>query len=246
MAEWWQVSWKRVAVALVIVFFAVPALIGAGLWLVSYQLGPIRVARALAEAQPIVNSVPAQLHDLRTGPLHGALVERFGVTLQLPWPEPKNIHDSDAYAFLIGESYIVDLSNPEWESHHLDFLRSVQETQLGPRLDGTEYNEVARSISAHSDQLHWWRLPSENRRIAAQLLQKAWLLRSMTQSTSVYAIHFGGMRGYQIGVPPGSVTLVLFDSRDREYRIDIAKKKGSEALTQPEVNAIVASMRRSL
>ena len=53
-------------------------------------------------------------------------------------------------------------------------------------------------------------------------------------------------RGFQRGNPslvPHQVKLELFDTADRHYRIWITSNREGPAITQPEINAIIASIR---
>lgn len=97
-------------------------------------------------------------------------------------------------------------------------------------------------MSTRTESVKWWKLPSQNRQAVDRILLKFDLLGATTKSAAIYTIHFGQMHGFQVGAPPGHVSLVLFDPKDREYRVEIHKTQEPNPFTQAELNALVASM----
>ena len=69
---------------------------------------------------------------------------------------------------------------------------------------------------------------------------------ALTESGPIYRIHSGHFSGFQMGDPvrpPYTVKLHLFDPADRHYEILISSPPESgPTLTQPQLNAIVASI----
>ena len=69
----------------------------------------------------------------------------------------------------------------------------------------------------------------------------------MRDSNAIYRIDADELHGFQFGNPasaPYGIELQLFDRNDRRYDIVISRRsQNTPFLTQPEVNAIVASIR---
>ena len=69
----WQVSWKRVCIALCVIFFVAPVC----MLLVRYQLNPWRMVCVLSSIEPAINTTPTALPDTSMTALHGNSIERL-------------------------------------------------------------------------------------------------------------------------------------------------------------------------
>jgi hypothetical protein len=84
MKDWWRVSWRRVGIALLVVF--------AALWLAAWigeavvrQTEPWQIARDLGRDDPRLSLLPIVLPDTRLATVDGLRIERFGYSFQVPW-----------------------------------------------------------------------------------------------------------------------------------------------------------------
>jgi hypothetical protein len=99
----------------------------------------------------------------------------------------------------------------------------------------------------------WWRFHTRiNERTDYLVITKFSILSSIASPHfatlgPIYPISAGMFRGFQIGNPdvsPYEARLDLFDGGDRHFAFDVSGPEGhGRVLTQPEVNAMVASIR---
>src|SRR5579863_790515 len=110
----WHVSWKRVGLALLIVFGSLYA-VGT----VMRELTPWYMARSISRDDPDVKLAPVPLPDQSVAPLTGARFEADGFSNQFPWSEAPLSRDEkilEAVAFpsrgvsmtLFGPSQVAD------------------------------------------------------------------------------------------------------------------------------------------
>jgi hypothetical protein len=243
MTPWWQVSWKRVGLALLAIFASAIVLCGVA-FAVIYQLDPWLSARRMRAVDPELDVIPSALQDTSVVDLPGERVEYFGFSFQLPWKHTYRVIDAKRQVFLSSDEgadirFDDPLSDP-WTPKMIRGLARPS-SDLNPGI----YDSLCRlervAMKTKPEEVTWWKLPSENRR-ARDLL----FLKEITEPMyrgSIYTVDIGGLCGFQRGDPtvaPYQVRLELFDSADRHYRISIGSK--APFLTQAQVNAIVASI----
>jgi hypothetical protein len=246
MKDWWRVSWKRVGIALLVVF--------AVLWLVAWigdavvrQMAPWQTARDLGRDDPHLSLLPIALPDTRLATLDGLRIERFGFSFQVPWKvidRQKDLKGLSVLAFKGGGSVMI--MDP---SLSLDTLKLVRSDAGLAQIVGQEtlrsnYALTAAGMVATPGQVKWWRTAHGNARNMFLLSMKMTALHGLGP---IYSLHSGELRGYQEGDPsvsPYSVRLNLFDGAGHHYEITIADADGTRtALSQAELNAVVTSFK---
>ncbi|WP_089406548.1 hypothetical protein [Granulicella rosea] len=189
------------------------------------------LVQELAQDEPGLDLLPKPLVDRRVAQLEGPRIERYGISFQVPWKESakeRHFRSLEILAFAGGGSVMI-----------------LDPAQLGP-FATTGYESAAASFQTSRADARWWWTPGKNRRTFLLLMEKSNLVHP--KDTVLYRVEGNGYRGFQSGDPeqePFTVTLHLFDEHDRHYEIILATSKGAAhpAITQPEINAIVASMR---
>jgi hypothetical protein len=246
VTKWWHVSWKRVGLALLMVFLAA-VLLGGVMFAVAYQIGPWQSAGRMRALDPELDLTPAALPDTSIATLPGERIERFGVSFQLPWKEidRERAWKGDVVLSSKAGGTIVfknPLSNPGSARLIHDAAKSIPD--LCPDVRGSLCGLQRVAMEAKTEQVKWWKIPSQNARTLDLLFLK--LVTEPPGPGALYCINLGGMCGFRRGSPsigPYLVTLELFDTADRHYTIWISSNREGPAITQPEINAIVASIR---
>jgi hypothetical protein len=244
--KWWNVSWKRIGIALLILYAAGWAVFGIVI-LVSNQLEPWIVTRDIGRHDPRLNLVPATLPDKSLAALSGDRVEFYGFSFQIPGKKVAHRIDKKGISYLIfGDGTRIVIINPSSLFQALNAIRkdAHMDRILGQETVRTNYALMAAAMAATSDQVKWWRIPSQNARISALLGIK---MDAIHDLNALYEVNSGELHGFQAGNPsiaPYKVILNLFDGADRHYQIWISGKDGSSpGLSQAEINAMVDSFR---
>jgi hypothetical protein len=230
------------------------AAIGVTICLVVYVMVAVdqwRGVQALASSENELT--PRPLTDLRIAELHGQRLVGFGISLQLPWNEidqTRNYKSAQATTYKDGGRVVI--FNDDQDVTLRNVLQPLTQGRTKPWTDligpdglASNYNFAAASLRIKPSDARWW-TPTKNRKILALLMEKMLILRS--SDTAIYDIKQGEFRGFQAVSPDTAshgIMLSLYDGKDRSYRILLAPTKDAahSPLTQPEINAIVASMR---
>jgi hypothetical protein len=99
-------------------------------------------------------------------------------------------------------------------------------------------------LKATPEQVKWWKTRGQNAKDLRLLVMKMMIL--VPGHGALYALSFGSMCGIQQRSPsaaPYQVNVDLFDEAGRHYDIWIISNPKTPSITQPEINAIVASIR---
>ncbi len=241
MAAWRQVSWRRVAIALVIVFSAM-YLIGKAV----EREEPWIEARRICRDTPGINLIPAAPPNTRLAQLTGDRPEFFGISIQTPW---RGMGTSRL------ESNVVTIPFPDSHAAILlfkpesgQFERAMWDRVMldrGSAAKSTSFGLMKAEMEVTPDALKWWRSRSRNEAASFLLELKALKLGN---ARAIYTVGFGELRGFQEGDPqfaPYRVRLDLYDANDLHYEILISQTKGSSpAISQAEINAMIASIQR--
>jgi hypothetical protein len=246
MAKWWHVSWKRAAIALLIVFSALWMLAEAGMQ-VSHQLEPWILTRTAFRDDSNLDLVPITLPDRSVASMSGMVVETYGFSFQIPWKDGAKAREEDN-VYVVGfpgAKVGVLAFNPTvaLNSARMMGLDPKVARILGEETVRSNYDLMAAEMETTREQVRWWRTPKHNARCFMLLGMKS---MALSDSTALYAVNFGQVRGFQEGnpaQPPYRVHLDLFDAADQHYEIQISAHNSRPALTQAEANAIVASLR---
>jgi len=242
--KWWGVSWKRVGIALLLVFGSLWLVYGAAV-LISYQLRPWLTARSLAKEFPELDRVPVALADKSLSPLAGIRVEVNGLSLQTPWKDvaEKRATQRPSFVFFSDGAGIMALDPAQDMDRYLLVLFRNNHV-LDEQTLRSSYALRATSMAATSEQVKWWRLPRQNLKYLLPFTLKATALQG---PGALYSISSGQFHGFQIGNPsvaPYEVNLDLYDGADRHYRIRFFERGAPRPfLTQGEINAMMASLR---
>jgi len=202
----------------------------------------------LAADEPGLSAVPAPLRETGLAVLSGSRIERLGVSIQLPWNSPpikeRSVGSVDTLWFSNGIA--IQLWGPAMQVDSLGVMRSSGASAinriLGPSAAQSNYAFTAAALASTPDQAKWWKWPRENARCLLLMTGK---FQDVLESRTIHPITAGVMRGFQFGnASDPMVRLILFDKQDRKYVIVIGPKRGAASpLTQPLINAFVASLR---
>ena len=240
LPKWTTVSWKRVALALFLSF----GVMGAVSLLMEF-IEPWYVMRQSLRDSPQLNIVPAYLRDVSVSPLASARLECYGYSFQVPWtPEGRREYSSFAGFWFRGGITITahdPASNTSLAQNTRKNMKQF-EPEFGSEVLRSDYDWTNAELEATSADLHFWHR-RHNVRAAAFLGEKE---AEVAERQAIYRINSGELKGFQIGDPSRDwrVTLELFDSQDRQYKLEfMTQNKGAANLTQADINAIVASLR---
>jgi hypothetical protein len=242
MAKWWGVSWKRVVVVLVIVF-AIVWLIGRA----TERMEPWIESRRILRDTPGVNAVPIAQPDTTIAQLSGGRVEFFGISMQTPWGGVINANLAPGMAVIpfpehCATIFLYEHTKDEFERAMFDRAASNR----GAGINSTSFGLMSAEMNVTPEELKWWYSRDRNEAASFLLEMKAMKLGG---ARVIYSIQIGNYRGFQEGDPqraPYSVRLDLYDASDQHYEIVISSPGGGQAvITQAEVNAMIASIRRA-
>jgi len=109
----------------------------------------------------------------------------------------------------------------------------------------TDFDLMAAEMHVTPAQVKWWATRRSNVRNMTLLVFKETEVGN--RPTNIYLIHFGALRGFQLGDPrvaPFDVKLTLFDENDRRYEFWLAgRDRQRPTLSQAQINAFVNSIR---
>lgn len=210
-------------------------------------------AREISLNRKNLSVVPTTLEDTAFMKLTGARIERFGFSFQVPWGEIERESNGKSFAVLsFREGAGVLIFDPESAVDSVRIMRGTTTKQLGlmtsvlgSRALSSNYGLMEAAVSSTPSDVKWWAGRSRNVRSFILLMNKSTYLHD---ADVIYPIRADAGRGFQYGDPsrpPYRVDLDLFDEADRPYTIWITcKSKTSACITQPQVNSLVASLRR--
>jgi hypothetical protein len=248
MKTWKRVSWKRVGIALLILFGVAAVLDWAG-----RDLLALYFARETAKEEPNLSAVPEPVPDMTVAELVGLHLNRFEYEFQVPWKEVDFERDAKSVvgiSFKSGASMMLfdPLSEvgaaTEMRGKTASDARKMRQI-FGDRALSSNYDFMAEEMAATPSQIKWWNLPRAN--VRCMILLNLKVLEIHGSSKAIYRQSSEEMHGFQFGDPaaaPYMVELDLFDRHDRRYKILlIAKNPVARVITQAQINAIVASLR---
>ena len=193
---------------------------------------------------------PRPLPDQSIAGLPGKRIELYGFSFQLPWNEEPIRKGGNAVTLLsFRNGAVLIVFNPATQLDSAKVMRdqiakSPQDMiqAFGSAPFDTNYALLSAELRSEPQRFVPW--APKNQLVQATILLP---LKSMALSdaTAVYELKAGDLRGFQFGDPltEKSVRLELFDAADRHYSIKInVKPPLSSALSQSEINAIIASI----
>jgi len=163
---------------------------------------------------------------------------------------PRGHYSENAF----GEGLGLAALNPLYQNDPLHNLRVATgpfaanvRNSIGSDTIASPYNFARAALYAQPADGRLLSLPPYNHRVFQLLVLRKDVLPRFGSTAPIYELAFGGNRAFQFGDPAGDrfrVTLDLYDRRDRHLRAYLfAFQKSNQHLTQPQINAMVASFR---
>ena len=225
-------------------------------WLVFYEAGSLRAwysARQLSQRNPNISLLPIPLPDTRLANLDGERIDRLGISLQSPWKVIKRERTSVAIGYtdmIFTDGQLVIFVPPpipqKLKKRRVpDIVRRIMTRLFSGEGFKSDYDRRAAEMDATPAQSKWWGTRNSNVRNTFLLRVKSSQLGYLP--TAVYSLHFGALRGFQVGDPavrPFLVRLALFDQSGRQYNFGfISRDREHPVLSQAQINAFVNSIR---
>jgi hypothetical protein len=240
--KWARVGWKRIGLALVLLFVLPLPLVG-----IAWFLEPWYFAREMSRGNRHLTVTPMQVRDTSLAPLLAKRLEYFEVSFQVPWGQIETQKIAKTAAILQfkggGALIIFDPAESTTVSRGLHDQTKKLSTVFGPGMMSSGYDWMAGELAANPEQIRWWDRTGDVR--LAVLLG----LKSMDtlDCDAIFEVGNAELHGFQVcdpTTPPHRVKLDLFDVHNRRYEMVIASRSSNEpAITQADVNAIIASIR---
>lgn len=263
--RWWHVRWG-LAGRLVSRFAVVSGKIVGLLCLIAvvaavilYLLEPWLTARHFAKTDPQLTTIPIRLLNRAEASLSGPRISRDGISFQLPDEAPHRTIALQRSTLVPLPGGNLEFLGPLHDEDSIAFA-SVHRNKdadalLSQDMFHSRFELLQTAMEMTPEEVKWWRLRSRRNRRAELLLAvkfAALIEYSPLHSLSLrplYRISSGEFRGFQFGDPnkfPYDTHIDLFDSADRHLGLDISGLDGrGPAVTQEQVNAMVASIRAS-
>jgi hypothetical protein len=236
--QWSTIRWTRVSTALCMVLLC-PALL---IWF----LEPWYFARQIGQMTPQLSVMPVPVPDTSTEPLLPKRLEYFEISFQVPWEQIETQKIAKTVAVLQfkdgGAMIVFDPTGSTAVSRGLRDQAKKASTVFGPRMMSSGYDWMAGEMAATPEQIRWWDRTGDVR-LGVLLGLKA---TEILDCKAIYKVGNAELHGFQFcdpTAPPHRVKLDLFDVNNRRYEMVIASRDGKPAVTQADINAIVASMR---
>jgi hypothetical protein len=232
---------------LLAVFLVVILLVIGALALV-YQLGPWQSAGKMSALDPELDKVPLALPDTSIATLPGERVDHFGISFQLPWKHTDDVTLRRNVLLASGEGGTVMFEDPSYAPWTAHLIREIAKDipNLSPDVNKSICGLQRVAMEAKTNDVKWWKIPSQNKRAQNLLFLKVVTEPPMPGNGGLYAVNINGLCGFQRGNPqvaPYQVWVELFDSTDRQYKIEIISHGNRPMFRQAEVNAMIASIR---
>ena len=214
-----------------------------------------------AKAPPEANIVPTELNDKSVSQATGAKLSYLGYEFEVPWsdlddsltrlhPQDKPDKTSVLLRFRSGLAMMVSITPAHYWSTDLAKAarvpRSSIEAMYGANDDYSFWNNIYEITPA---AIHHW---SFSRRVQMQesmlLLMKSVFLTPSAHS-GIFRVENDHFKGFEEGDPkarPGAILIHFFsDDGDVEIVVSQGCCRESRAVTQPELNRIIKSLRKA-
>jgi hypothetical protein len=241
--------WREVKLHRVVLLFAI---IVGGLWalagaanLVAWFIEPYLLMRMVTSGEPELRNLPSPLRDTGVATLTGLRTEKYGCSFQVPWKAVVHERDFEAMVLLRfdGNAQLIFMNPTQALSSLADMAKKGPDARagfaalFGEKAIRSNYDLDRAALYARPGDVRWWNSRRAHIQLFELLAQKSILLSSTYQVAHPLATEF--VRGFQFdGTDGQSFRLFLFDAKDRKYEIDL---RSDGTLTQPQINAIVAS-----
>jgi hypothetical protein len=244
--HWREVKLHRVVLLFVIVvggLWALAAATGFVIWFIR----PYVIVGEFFRGESFLDNVPAPLKDTSVATLTGLRIEKYGCSFQVPWDTIEKQYDSGSVALLDfrGGAGLMLISPDDGVQSFADMAKKgPQEHAAFAALVGEDairssYDLDRAALYARPSDVRWWNSRHAHIQLIELLVEKDVLL--MSSFPTAHPLATTSVRGFQFDGKDGQrFRLFLFDAKDRKYEIDL---RSNATLTQPQINAIVASFR---
>lgn len=243
-----KVGWKYIAAGLVV------AVLGAAYLARRTQLHLQRynfLKQSVGFAQAYVLPVPAP--DLSVASLpETTRVTAYGVSFLLPAKvKERQAMGNEAIALRLDDGRQVIVLKPSSDGASTPFssLDASQQALLEDAFDvdvtGPNYGWLRAAFEATPNDLSIFRIGGRN--VMTGLLLNAKRAEFVMHAKHVYEVRGNGARGFEVGVPGDGadvISLQLFDRLDKGLQLWLRRSPAGMDWTQPEINALVASLAR--
>jgi hypothetical protein len=229
----------------------------------AFWVAPVALSfDAARTAKPDARVVPTDLKDLSVSQVPGTKVSFVGYEFEIPWTDldqtrtrsvPRDHPYMVGLVFRSGLHLIISASPPymlpnqlarEWKVSPQKF-----ESVFGRGAAQSDYSFLENLYEFTPDKMHRWGLtPSVHYRERMLLRLKTTVLSGLSADTGIFNIQNQSYRGFQLGDPkahPRRVAVQLYsDEGSIELTFAGSDGRGPVAVTQPELNRIVHSLRK--
>lgn len=230
-----------------------------------YWIAPVALSfDAARKAPPVARVVPTDLKDLSVSQVSGTKLSYVGYEFEIPWndldaSQTKRVPKDSPNPFMValkfrsGRFLLVSASPPrvfpeglvrEWK-----IPPQSLESVFGRGAARSDYSFLKNLYEFTPDKMHLWALsPSMHYREQMLLLLKTTVLSQVSAETGIFNIQNQNYRGFQLGDPkdhPRRVAVHLYsDEGSIELTFGVSAPYKLAAITQPEINRIVQSLRK--
>lgn len=233
-----RISWRRV--------LTLVASILAGALAICWLLEPWYFAWELSRREPQLYVTPKPLSITNRAEVDPERISAFEYSFQVPWNQIDKRKDSRSVTIIRFQGGgIVMVFNPNQLTNLSAQLRGNArdlDRVFGSRALSSGYNWMEAELMANPGDIHWWDRRGNVRTAVLLGLKQIDIL----DDRAIYRIANREMHGFQFGDPANPrhrVRLELFDVNDRRYEIMISSTAPAGLLNQPQVNAIIDSIR---
>jgi hypothetical protein len=230
----------------------------------AFWVAPVALSfDAARKASPVTRVVPTDLKDLSVLPVPGTGLSCAGYEFEIPWTDldesqtrsvPKDHPDMVALVFRSGLHLIVSAVParvfPNGFAHEGKVSPHNFESVFAAAAAQSDYDFHKHLYEFTPDKMHLWALfPSVHYREQFLLDVKEVVLAGSTADTGIFNVQSQNWRGFQLGDPkahPLRIAVHLYSDKG-SVELTFAGKDGRSpvAVTQPEINRIVESLRQA-
>jgi hypothetical protein len=212
-------------------------------------------------------ATPRPVSDSGIASIAGSSMQAYGCSVSVPWKalnlpprsnetvDADDVPPADYMRYSVSDKFVLRFFNPQFLGDNRGYLapgeHSISRTflrDLAPVL-ASQYEFQRATLYAQPGEARLFAPASYNRRLFALLQNRSELVWNHQASRPVYELFAGENRGFQLGDPaktPLRIDLDLYTPQDHRVSLQLSSHSATPAaLTQAEINAIVASLRCS-
>jgi hypothetical protein len=229
-----------------------------------YWIAPIALSFYAARiALPVARIVPTELKDHSVSQAPGLRLSYVGYGFEVPWsdldetktmlyPKDKPEKTRVVVTFRSGLRLMVTAVPPRefaelWATDFKTPPRGV-EILFGPGSSTSDYTFVENVYGFTPDKMHYWSLsPRLHAREQMVLLTKS-IMPAKAAASGIFKLSNQFYQGFQQGDPrvtKDDIVVDLYSDQDHFEMILLQKDRTTPAVTQPEINRIVESLRKA-